>query len=208
MTATTEEKKDRALEMWALVQRTQAGDVEAFGLLYDHYCGTVYRYVYFRCGKPDLAEDLTSEVFYRALKRIDSFTWQGRDFASWLITIARNIVADHFKSANTRLTWLSGFSDQVGGLEKEQDPHPEGRPQDTVVDHISNLELLTAVKALNDEQQECIVLRFLMGYTIPETAQVMDKNAGAIKALQYRAIRALARALPDLAAAYNAVGVK
>ena len=55
----------------------------------------------------------------------------------------------------------------------------------------------TAVKQLNPEQQECIVLRFLQGFSVAETAQTMGKNEGAIKALQYRAVRALARLLPD-----------
>ena len=81
-----------------LVARSQAGEPEAFGLLYDRYVDLVYRYIYYRVGSPTLAEDLVSETFLRALRRIDSFTWQGRDFAAWLVTIARNLIADHFKS--------------------------------------------------------------------------------------------------------------
>ena len=67
----------------------------------------------------------------------------------------------------------------------------------SVVDHITNVTLLTAVKQLNPEQQECIVLRFLQGFSVAETAQAMNKNEGAIKALQYRAVRALNRLLPE-----------
>ena len=70
-------------------------------------------------------------------------------------------------------------------------------PESAVVDHITNVALLTAVKQLNPEQQECIVLRFLQGFSVAETALAMGKNEGAIKALQYRAVRALARLLPD-----------
>jgi RNA polymerase sigma-70 factor, ECF subfamily len=66
-----------------------------------------------------------------------------------------------------------------------------------VVDHITNVALLTAVKQLNPEQQECIVLRFLHGFSVAETAQAMGRNEGAVKALQYRAVRALARLLPE-----------
>ncbi len=86
-----------------LVARSQAGEPEAFGLLYDRYVDLVYRYIYYRVGSPTLAEDLVSETFLRALRRIDSFTWQGRDFAAWLVTIARNLIADHFKSGRYRL---------------------------------------------------------------------------------------------------------
>jgi RNA polymerase sigma-70 factor (ECF subfamily) len=184
---------DAAHEVWALVERAQAGEAEAFGLIYDRYVDTVFRFIYFRVGNRQLAEDLTSDTFLRALKRIGSFTWQGRDLGAWLVTIARNLVADHFKSGRYRLEVTTG---DVLDADRE-DRGPEGSPEAAVVDHITNVALLTAVKQLNPEQQECIVLRFLQGFSVAETAQAMGKNEGAIKALQYRAVRALARLLPD-----------
>jgi RNA polymerase sigma-70 factor (ECF subfamily) len=184
---------DAAAEVWALVERAQAGESAAFGLIYDRYVDTVFRFVYFRVGNRQLAEDLTSDTFLRALKRIGSFTWQGRDLGAWLVTIARNLVADHFKSGRYRLEVTTG---DVLDADRE-DRGPEGSPEAAVVDHITNVALLTAVKQLNPEQQECIVLRFLQGFSVAETAQAMGKNEGAIKALQYRAVRALARLLPD-----------
>jgi RNA polymerase sigma-70 factor (ECF subfamily) len=184
---------DAAAEVWALVERAQAGEAEAFGLIYDRYVDTVFRFVYFRVGNRQLAEDLTSDTFLRALKRIGSFTWQGRDLGAWLVTIARNLVADHFKSGRYRLEVTTG---DVLDADRE-DRGPEGSPEAAVVDHITNVALLTAVKQLNPEQQECIVLRFLQGFSVAETAQTMGKNEGAIKALQYRAVRALARLLPE-----------
>ncbi|HKT04600.1 MAG TPA: ECF subfamily RNA polymerase sigma factor, BldN family [Rugosimonospora sp.] len=184
---------DAAHEVWSLVERAQAGEAEAFGLIYDRYVDTVFRFIYFRVGNRQLAEDLTSDTFLRALKRIGSFTWQGRDLGAWLVTIARNLVADHFKSGRYRLEVTTG---DVLDADRE-DRGPEGSPEAAVVDHITNVALLTAVKQLNPEQQECIVLRFLQGFSVAETAQAMGKNEGAIKALQYRAVRALARLLPD-----------
>ncbi|MEV4491426.1 ECF subfamily RNA polymerase sigma factor, BldN family [Micromonospora coxensis] len=184
---------DPATEVWALVERAQAGEAEAFGLIYDRYVDTVFRFVYFRVGNRQLAEDLTSDTFLRALKRIGSFTWQGRDLGAWLVTIARNLVADHFKSGRYRLEVTTG---DVLDADRE-DRGPEGSPEAAVVEHITNVALLTAVKRLNPEQQECIVLRFLQGFSVAETARAMGKNEGAIKALQYRAVRALARLLPD-----------
>ncbi len=179
--------------MWALIERAQAGDGAAFGLLYDRYFDTVFRFVYFRVGNRQLAEDLTADTFLRALKRISSFTWQGRDLGAWLVTIARNLVADHFKSGRYRLEVTTG---DVLDADRP-DRGPEGSPESAVIDHITNVDLLKAVKQLNPEQQECIVLRFLHGFSVAETAQTMNKNEGAIKALQYRAVRALARLLPD-----------
>ncbi|TMM39193.1 MAG: sigma-70 family RNA polymerase sigma factor [Actinobacteria bacterium] len=184
---------DAAAEVWALVERAQAGESEAFGLIYDRYVDTVFRFIYFRVGNRQLAEDLTSDTFLRALKRIGSFTWQGRDLGAWLVTIARNLVADHFKSGRYRLEVTTG---DVLDADRE-DRGPEGSPEAAVVDHITNVALLGAVKQLNPEQQECIVLRFLQGFSVAETAQAMGKNEGAIKALQYRAVRALARLLPE-----------
>jgi RNA polymerase sigma-70 factor (ECF subfamily) len=184
---------DPATEVWTLVERAQAGEAEAFGLLYDRYVDTVFRFVYFRVGNRQLAEDLTSDTFLRALKRIGSFTWQGRDLGAWLVTIARNLVADHFKSGRYRLEVTTG---DVLDADRE-DRGPEGSPEAAVVEHITNVALLSAVKRLNPEQQECIVLRFLQGFSVAETARAMGKNEGAIKALQYRAVRALARLLPD-----------
>ncbi len=184
---------DAAAEVWALVEQAQAGDAEAFGRIYDRYVDTVFRFIYFRVGNRQLAEDLTSDTFLRALKRIGSFTWQGRDLGAWLVTIARNLVADHFKSGRYRLEVTAG---DVLDADRE-DRGPEGSPESAVVDHITNVALLTAVKRLNPEQQECIVLRFLQGFSVAETAHAMGKNEGAIKALQYRAVRALARLLPD-----------
>jgi len=184
---------DAAAEVWALVERAQAGEAEAFGLIYDRYLDTVFRFIYFRVGNRQLAEDLTADTFLRALKRIGSFTWQGRDLGAWLVTIARNLVADHFKSGRYRLEVTTG---DVLDADRE-DRGPEGSPEAAVVDHITNVALLTAVTHLNPEQQECIVLRFLHGFSVAETAQAMGKNEGAIKALQYRAVRALHRLLPD-----------
>ncbi|MBT2466428.1 sigma-70 family RNA polymerase sigma factor [Streptomyces sp. ISL-66] len=175
--------------MMDLVERAQAGEAEAFGRLYDQYSDTVYRYIYYRVGGKATAEDLTSETFLRALRRISTFTWQGRDFGAWLVTIARNLVADHFKSSRFRLEVTTGEMLDANEVERS--------PEDSVLESLSNAALLEAVRKLNPQQQECVTLRFLQGLSVAETARVMGKNEGAIKTLQYRAVRTLARLLPD-----------
>ncbi|GAB2573923.1 sigma-70 family RNA polymerase sigma factor [Streptomyces capparidis] len=175
--------------MMGLVERAQQGEAEAFGELYDHYSETVYRYIYYRVGGRATAEDLTSETFLRALRRIGTFTWQGRDFGAWLVTIARNLVADHFKSSRFRLEVTTGEMLDANEVEPS--------PEDSVLERLSNDALLQAVRRLNPQQQECVTLRFLQGLSVAETARVMGKNEGAIKTLQYRAVRTLARLLPD-----------
>jgi RNA polymerase sigma-70 factor (ECF subfamily) len=180
-------------EVAALVARAQSGDSSAFGEIYDRYNDTVYRYIYFRVNNAQLAEDLASETFLRALRRISSFSWQGRAFGAWLVTIARNLVVDHFKSGRYRLEIAK--PDVLGADSPETDPSTS--PETATLEKLTNATLLTAVKKLNPDQQECIVLRFLQGFTVAETARTMGKNEGAVKALQYRAVRTLARLLPE-----------
>lgn len=173
----------------ALVLRAQAGDTEAFGQLYDRYRELVRRYVQSRVGSPELAEDITSETFLRALRRLSSFSWQGRDVGAWLVTIARNLVADHYKSGRYRLELTT---DDVG---RSGVPLVADGPEGLVLAGLRDEELLAAVDRLGAEQRECIVLRFLHGLSVQETAQVMDRNDAAVKALQYRAVRSLGRLL-------------
>ncbi|MFD8421038.1 ECF subfamily RNA polymerase sigma factor, BldN family [Streptomyces sp. NPDC059466] len=173
--------------MMDLVERAQAGEADAFGRLYDQYSDTVYRYIYYRVGGKATAEDLTSETFLRALRRIGTFTWQGRDFGAWLVTIARNLVADHFKSSRFRLEVTTGEMLDANEVERS--------PEDSVLEPLADTLLLDAVRHLSAQQQECVTLRFLQGLSVAETARVMGKNEGAIKALQHRALEGLARLL-------------
>jgi RNA polymerase sigma-70 factor (ECF subfamily) len=175
-------------QMVNLVRLAQDGSSEAFGELYRIYMDTVFRYIYYRVSTRALAEDLTSETFVRALRRITTFSWQGRDFGAWLVTIARNLVADHFKSSRHRMEVSTG--------EMLDSNEVEASPEDSVLEHLSNEALLDAVRRLNDQQRECVTLRFLQGLSVAETADIMGKNEGAIKTLQYRAVRTLARLLP------------
>ena len=176
-------------DVWALVHCAQQGDAEAFGRLYDHYVGMVHRYVHHRVGDRATAEDVTSETFVRALRRIDSLTFQGRDVAAWLLTIARNIVLDHVKSSRYRL--------EVATADMRDADRSTDGPEETVVQRLTNEELVHHMRKLGAEQQECLALRFLHGLSVSETAQVMGKRDGAVKALQHRAVRRLARLLPD-----------
>jgi RNA polymerase sigma-70 factor (ECF subfamily) len=175
--------------MRALVELAQQGDAEAFGLVYDHYVDPVYRYVYYRLGNHQQAEDLTSETFLRALRRLDSYTWQGKDFGAWLTTIARNLVADHVKSSRFRL--------EISTAEMLDADQVEDGIEDAVVDRIAHGAVLDALRTLKPEQQECVVLRFLQGLSVAETAEVMGRSTGAVKQLQLRALRAMARLVPE-----------
>jgi RNA polymerase sigma-70 factor (ECF subfamily) len=172
------------VETWQYVRLAQDGDGEAFGKLYDRYVDMVFRFIYFRVNDRALAEDFTSETFLRALRRISTISYQGRDIGAWFITIARNIVLDHLKSARHRLELTT--ADTLEG--KEQVASTE----EAVLDVLQSERLMAAVAQLGDEQRECVMLRFVHGLSVSETANVMGKNDGAIKALQHRAVRKLA----------------
>jgi RNA polymerase sigma-70 factor (ECF subfamily) len=173
----------------ALVDLARTGDSEAFGLLYDQYQPSVYRFLYYRVGSVALAEDLTSETFFRALRSMSSFKWQGKDFGAWLMTIARNLTTDHFKSSRTRLESTT----------EDMTPHDSATdgPETAVLASLTNEALLGALKQLPAEQQECLVMRFLQGLSIAETAQVLGRSDGAVKQLQLRGVRNLAKLMPE-----------
>jgi RNA polymerase sigma factor (sigma-70 family) len=191
----TDASARRAEEGWALVRRAQAGGEDgraAFAELFARNVDSIYRFIVVRVRAKQVAEDLTQETFVRALGRINAFTWQGHDIGAWLVTIARNLIADHFKSARVRLEVSTGDLVDIDRDERTA----EGRPEAQVVEHQTNLDLLGAVNRLSASQRECIVLRFLRGLSVVETAHAMGKNYNAIKALQYRAVRSLYQLLP------------
>ena len=176
----------------ALVTLAQQGDAEAFGLVYDRYVDQIYRYLYYRVGSHALAEDLTSETFLRALRRIDSFTYTGKDIGAWFTTIARNLVTDHVKSSRFKLEVSTADM-----LDADQSNPRDDGIETQVIERLRDAALLDAVRRLKPEQQECIVLRFLQGLSVAETSGVMGRSEGAIKQLQLRAVRALAKLLPE-----------
>ena len=173
----------------ALVELAQRGDGEAFGQLYELYVDTVYRYVYARVGSRQTAEDLTSETFIRGLRRIDSFSWQGRDIAAWFITIARNLITDNAKSARFRLEVTT--ADMFDADTSVEAPDTE------VLERMRDTRLVEAVRVLKPQQAECLVLRFFQGLSLAETAEVLGTSEGAVKQLQLRAVRALRREIGD-----------
>ncbi len=184
-----DEHDPEASRLRALVDLAKEGDAEAFGQLYDHYVSGVFRFVYYRVGSQQLAEDLTSETFVRGLRAIQRFNWQGKDFGAWLTTIARNLVADHFKSSRARLEIVA-------------ETIPEGKvtvasPEQEVLALISNEMLFEAVNSLPNEQRDCILMRFIQGMSIAQTAAALGRSEGAIKQLQLRAVRSLAKTMPE-----------
>lgn len=170
-----------------LVARAQAGDAGAFGGLYKNYFATVYRYIRARVSPPASAEDLTSETFTRALCALHSFRWQGRDFGAWLVTIARNLISDHYKSGRVRHEVIT---DEFPAQDRQTDG-----PEVDFLAAVTADVLREAVAALPPDQRDCLTLRFFAGLTIAETARALNKSEGAIKQSQFRAVRNLSQVI-------------
>ncbi|MGW5176683.1 sigma-70 family RNA polymerase sigma factor [Streptomyces sp. NPDC004082] len=170
-----------------LLARARTGDREAFAALYDQHYRQVYGYLLVRTHNKHLAEDLTQEVFTRALRRIGSFTWQGTAFAGWLATIAKNLYLDELTLGRTRLeTAVAEF----------HETHCTGPGTESLalreLEAIEAQETLHSVlHTLNAHQRHCLELRFLSEMSAQETALAMGRSVGAVKTLTYRALRNL-----------------
>ena len=159
-----------------LVEAAQE-DPRRFGDLYEVHFELVYAFVVKRVGDRDLAEDVTSEVFHRALSKIKEFEWRGAPFSSWLVRIAANAIADRVKRA----------SREVVGIED-----PDGiAAEPALAEAEQTAGLFKLVEDLPEDQKQVIRLRFSEGKSIREIAQGMKKSEGAIKQLQFRGLEKL-----------------
>ncbi len=169
-----------------LLRQAQRGDAEAFAELYREHVQAIFRYVVQRVTDHQLAEDLTGDVFTKALQGLDRYQDRGKPFIAWLYRIARARVIDHYRKHDRRPT--------------ESDIDVEPLSVDTNMDaemvqsHAARV-LRMAISELTEDQQQVIMLRFIEGYRIDAIAEVMGKQPNAIKALQHRALRALASRL-------------
>ncbi len=166
-----------------LVLLAKAGDAEAFGNLYETYLDRIYRYIYFRVTDEQTAEDLISQVFTKAWENLDRYQPSGRPFIAWLYTIAHNTVIDHYRTRKDTVAienTISLASDAPS-------------PDEQVELHFEADNLRAALQTLTPEQQQVIVLKFIAGMTTDEIAVQLQKSAGAIRALQMRALQALAK---------------
>ena len=182
---------DRTLDSWALVQRAQAGDREAFAEIYRQNYALVYNFVNKRTGYQGLAEDITQDVFVRALNKIGTFTRPDREFSAWLLTVARNLIADRCKGARFRLEVVTGdvaVLDDVSRFDTER----------VAEQNLTAIDVWTSLLMLTPDQREAVTLFHLNGWTIAAVARHMGRHEGAVKALLTRGRSGMVRALREL----------
>jgi len=168
-----------------LVEAAQA-DPAQFGDLYEIHFERIYAYVAKRIRNRDLTEDLTAEVFQKALANLPRFQWRGAPFAAWLFRIAANVIADRFKSAAREAT-VSDDSMMDGGTSNFSPPGAE--PAFEEVER--HAQLFQLVKQLPDDQRLVIALRFTEDKSIREIAEQLGRSEGAVKQLQFRGLQNL-----------------
>jgi RNA polymerase sigma-70 factor, ECF subfamily len=166
-----------------LIQRAVSGDPGAFAVLYDTYVEQIYRFVFFRVGVEQTAEDLTSQVFLKAWDNLSSYQIRGLPFRAWLFRIARNNVIDYYR------TYKETTPLEPSALAK---PDPGAEVADQVEQQLQAEELRLALQQLTEDQRQVLTLRFIEGLSTEEIAKVIGKRQGAIRALQMRGLQALA----------------
>jgi len=169
----------------SLVQRAQQHDEEAFAELYEKYFDKIYRYVSFKIGNRVEAEDMTQQVFIKALHSISSFKWRGLPFSAWLFRIAHNQVVDYLRKKTRQPVFSLNESTTAS----------KDNPQKMTEQKMNVEQLVLAAKSLTPAQQEVIALRFSGELPISQVARIMGKSEGAIKALQHSAIVSLRKIL-------------
>ena len=121
---------------------------------------------------------------------MNNFRWQGKDFGAWLMTIARNLATDHFKAGRTRLEQAT--EDMGAPRRRHRGPRDGGARRAHQRDPARGPRA-----SCPTEQQDCLIMRFLQGMSIAETAAVLGRSDGAVKQLQLRGVRNLAKLMPE-----------
>ena len=170
-----------------LIQRAQEGDQTAITKLYRSHVDAVYRYVWARVRDETVAEDLTAQVFLKALEGLPTYNHSGKPFLAWLYRIAYARIVDHWRQQERR----------VEVPLDETLPASEPRPSallEIEADWVMAIDLLAQ---LTDDQQDVLMLRFIGEMSLAQVAETLGKTVGATKAIQHRALASLARMLQD-----------
>ncbi len=181
---------DSALDEPRLVELAKAGDYESFAALYACHLDAIYRYIFYRSGDAQDAEDLTEQVFLKAWQALPQYRPVGCCFVNWLYRIAHNIVVDYHR--RRRLISYEAL--------RGDDPAPDGAVRtalEAVILMEESARLADAIRKLPEEYQQVIILRFIEGLGHTEIARILDKSEGACRGIQHRALAALNKLLVD-----------
>lgn len=172
-----------------LLEQARRFDPDALRTLHERFYEPVYRYIRIKVSDSFASQDLTSEVFVRMLEALKRGKIWHTTPDAWIFGIARNVVADHYRQKSRR--------PEVMLDERLTASRENGLDQQVMADE-QREELTRAIGLLTDEQRDVILMRFMEGLSIKDVAEVLNKSPGAVKGLQFRAIRALSEAMKRL----------
>lgn len=165
-----------------LIERSQQGETAAFGELYERHLASIYRYIYYRVGNQQDAEDLTETTFIKAWEAIASYTIGKLPLIAWLYRIARNTVIDQSRKRKAELVDLDEQYDLAS---------PDTPIEEEVALGADLNQVMEAMAKLPEDQQEVVTLRFLSGMSHNEAAEIMGKSLASVRVLQFRALKTL-----------------
>lgn len=172
-----------------LIVRAKAGDHSAFTQIYERYAPGIYRYIYYRVGEVELAEDLQAEVFLRMFEGLHRYEDRGWPISAWLYRIARDRTIDIIRRRRNRQhVPLETWGGSCDG------------PEHNVAMQLEYEELRHTLNDLTNDQRQVIQMRFMAEMSIQEVAQTLGRTEGSVKALQHRGLQSLARRLEPAAA--------
>ena len=165
-----------------VIAKAKAGDKDAFSYIYNKYYTPVYRYIYFRTGRSNEAEDLAQEVFIKAYKAFGNYTYSDHDPLAYFYTIARNTLIDRSRKKKIVLVDEDSTPDVADpGLQRDQELMRDDDAK----------ELHRNIARLPKEQQDVIILRFIQELSTKEIAAVLGTKAEAVRKLQSRGLKSL-----------------
>lgn len=171
-----------------LIVRAKAGDEQAFTQIYERYASAIFRYIYFRIGEVEMAEDIQADVFMRMFEGMARYEDRGWPISAWLYRIAHDRTIDAIRRRKSRPSisldaWEGSYEGPEDGVE-------------TMFDHD---ELKRVLLDLTEDQRQVIHMRFMSDLSIQEVANRLGRSECSVKALQHRGLQSLARRLNSVA---------
>ena len=170
-----------------LLESAIRGEASAFGLLYDKYQPKLFRFIFLKVSQREEAEDLTHQVFLSAWQNIETFEDQGLPLSSWLYKIARNKVIDYYRTKKQIIS-IDSIPDEILSIATESS-------ENGLQSKMGMETVYKALQKLPSDYQEIILMRFVEGLSPSEIASITGRNNGAVRVLQFRALRQLKKTL-------------
>lgn len=198
--SSTTDQGDRVHRFHHLLECARRGDTEALSVLYREFLPGVFGYIAARVPDRTTAEDITSEVFLRVVEGVGRLRAEDEaGFAAWLFQISRVSVAGYYRKCEKQPTFVPLVEEAYREEEKESEKffadHPDSDPVLSVEVRDEWKAVVSAINTLTEEQRQVLIGRLVLGYDVATVAQIIGKNANAVKALQFRALQSLQRLL-------------